>query len=99
MLDFDSMKSAIVDHAKSHLSDILEQFTEDTNSEEIRDAVSDVDNWRFRFSSRLEDESVEWCFNCEPLDDQLRAYILTDAANTKILRISRERPAGLCLPD
>lgn len=54
--------------------------------------ASNPDNWRWHGSNEdgtpdqeFGSDNLSWAFDCEPLDDQLRAYVITNAAGTKIL--------------
>lgn len=89
-------KQAIVDWTQAHMHELSEQYGgslpgcdndlaigEDDNWEK----VWRTKNWARRSKRKTFDGTIEREFNCNPFDDQLRAYVITDATDTKILKI------------
>lgn len=57
---------------------------------DVRANLDDPENWKPRpliFPIRYHSSHLERCFDCEPMDDQLRAYVETDMTDTNILNM------------
>lgn len=92
------LKQRIVDDAIAQIDMIVRQFCgPDDTRDNILKAVRSTKNWK-----RIEKEklpsgvaayhgyvtgTVRRIFDCNPLDDQLRAYVYTDATDTQVLEI------------
>ena len=81
----------------------LEQVANEFGGEEDMTPAMQVENWNQRDEDGdyIDDDvdykepaswagsapNLERAFDCEPYDDQLRAYIITDPTDTEIIRI------------
>jgi len=93
------LKEFIVSNLKDNIDEIIRtEFCdlEEGDDKEIRDAALDERSWK-RFSKRKETHpliiryeigEIHREFDCRPLDDQLRALIITDPSDSKILSIT-----------
>lgn len=91
MLSENKIKLAIVTHAMEHIHEIYDEFYfEDNVLEErrnIKDSVTSPANWVEVDSEETLNGDIEILYDCEPLDDQLRAYVLLDHDQNNILNI------------
>ena len=75
-------KKAIIQWCAFHKSQVERGFV---GAVDISPAFL-VKNWK-RMSKRKSPEGVERCFDCIPFDDQLRATVTTDSADSTITSI------------
>jgi hypothetical protein len=83
----DVMKELLVDFVKNNEQHVREEFC-DTDEIDLSGAL-DHDNWSNMLDGpqkHMQEGLVEWCFDCEPFDDQLRGYVVTD---TEVLNVYR----------
>jgi len=91
MLSKDNIKREIALFARENACKVHSQFYFDPETEaeakkEISDAVNNPDSWILIDTDRF-DGKIEMCFDCEPLDDQLRAYVTLGSARESVLHI------------
>lgn len=93
----EEIRNLIVENAKNNLNLVIAQFYEpsDNEKEEIKNAAVNPDNWK-RMSKYKEKHplivrhivgEIHREFNCKPLDDQLRAEVITSPDDTEVLSI------------
>lgn len=81
-------KQLIVKFCADNKDYINRQFTENL-SEEIYSKVLEPRNWRRRSKGMdYSGRGIERSFDCRPLDDQLRAYVITDVTDEKVLGLT-----------
>jgi len=87
------MITAIIAEVKKNPQHVLDQFvrgaSEDENKEMIS-AAADPNNWSIHGGADRLPGTVEFCFDCEPFDDQLRAYVFLKDYNIVRVRIQGE---------
>lgn len=99
----DVCKARIVElmRDESYAEGVIAGWTTDpTERAEILSASRSISAWKRETKTHLDDPVIfapygdhwERCFDCRPLDGQLRAYIITDPtdANIVAVRISQE---------
>jgi hypothetical protein len=82
-------KELIVEFVKNNKDSIVNEFHPPLNPDDLLEKAGKVKHWK-RILKRKDKESltVERGFDCTPFDDQLRAYVITDITDTKVLRVS-----------
>lgn len=72
---------------------IIKEFCFDTDLEKQDFCSKDLPkafstrNWKRRNKERRKDGYIERSFDCTPFEDQLRAYVLTDSTDCKLLQV------------
>lgn len=82
------LRSVIALFAKSSAAHITAQFV--PPSPEAAAAATVAANWRRITKQCLPNGCIERVFDCRPLDDQLRATVITDSRDTAVLSVSIE---------
>lgn len=94
---FDCKKAIVAWLTPERREELKKEFvgggTEETRM--IEQETIKENNWKRRGKAKTQYQthqdvpvgSVERSFDCAPFDDQLRAYVYTDSADTKIIRI------------
>jgi len=87
-------KQLIVEFVKNNLDYVAAQFVLEpgqtpSTKEELLQMASNVKDWKRRGKRFGFIRANTWCrdFDCTPFDDQLRAYVTTDAKDEVVLSI------------
>lgn len=78
-------KSAIAEWCKAHAEHVSRQFVDPLTSDE-QALAEKASNWARIEKSRTKD-GIQREFDCRPFDDQLRAIVLTNHDDTKIISL------------
>jgi len=70
-------KQLIVEFCRTHRQYIDKEFCDPLTEEEYQ-SILVLDNWNCRGEDDCYFDDGSFAFNCEPMDDQLRAYVSKD---------------------
>ncbi len=95
-MDIENLKRLIAEKAEQKIDDIVKEFVcnQPDFKELLLNDISEPNNWQWYGDEdepmkpeRIHGGCLERCFDCEPLDGQLRAYVITDPSDTELLEI------------
>lgn len=87
----DDCKNMIVDWSKQNPMFVVSQFSNPTPAEQ-QQMIHDVQqkkNWK-RHNIQKDGNVIERCFDCAPLDDQYRAYVIEENGELRLESIGGE---------
>lgn len=87
-LDVEYLKRVIASSVTdSEVEKLRKEFLPELDFADLKGKMTEPSNWKQISKVRTDDNKIERIFDCKPLEDQLRCYILTDSSDTRIVEL------------